>query len=245
MQPASLSLSRRWQLPKIADQDEVRLTAGRALLLGMSLVLTLTLAAAVLSLPEDQPRLAQVALERLPESGVGNAVTAVLLNFRGYDTLLEVAVLLLAIIGIWSVARTARVWIKRPDTPILRAFVRFVVPLMPIMAGYLLWIGADETGGAFQGGAVLGGMGILWIAAAVWLPQRGGRALLRPLLAIGLLAFLIAATWMLLARGNFFEYPPEQAKDIILIIEGAAMLSIGATLALLFVGGAPQKEESS
>lgn len=125
MRRASLSLSRRWQLPKIADQDEVRLTAGRALLLGMSLVLTLALAAAVLSLPEDQPRLAQVALERLPESGVGNAVTAVLLNFRGYDTLLEVAVLLLAIIGIWSVARTARVWIKRPDTPILRAFVRF------------------------------------------------------------------------------------------------------------------------
>jgi len=230
-------------LHKIPDHDDVRLTAGRALLLGMSLILTLGLAVAVLSLPE-QPRLAQIALERLPESGVGNPVTAVLLNFRGYDTLLEVAVLFLAIIGIWSMARTARLWIKYPDTPILGAFVRFVLPLMAIVAGYLLWIGADETGGAFQGGAVLGGMGILWIAAAVWLPRRGGRALLRPLLAIGLLAFLIAATWMLFARGNFFEYPPEAAKDIILMIEGAAMLSIGATLALLFVGGAPEKEDS-
>ncbi len=229
---------------KIPDHDDVRLTAGRALLLGASLLLTVGMAAAVLSLPEDQPRLAQVALQRLPESGVGNPVTAVLLNFRGYDTLLEVAVLFLAIIGIWSMARTARLWIKRPDSPILGAFVRFVVPLMAIVAGYLLWIGADETGGAFQGGAVLGGMGILWIAAAVWLPQRSGRALLRPLIAIGLLAFLIAATWMLFRSGSFFEYPPEQAKDIILIIESAAMLSIGATLALLFVGGAPEKEEA-
>ncbi len=228
---------------KIPDNDDVRLTAGRALILGMALALTLGLAAVALTFPEDQPRLAQIALQRVPESGVNNPVTAVLLNFRGYDTLLEVAVLFLAIIGIWSMARTARVWIKRPDTPILGAFVRFVVPLMAIVAGYLLWLGADEPGGAFQGGAVLGGMVILWIAAAVWLPKRDGRALLRPLLAIGLAAFLLAATWMLLVRGNFFEYPPEQAKDLILLIEGAAMLSIGATLALLFVGGAPEEEE--
>jgi multisubunit Na+/H+ antiporter MnhB subunit len=231
-------------LRKIPHDDDVRLTAGRVLILGMALALTLSLAAVALTFPDDQPRLAQIALQRVPESGVNNPVTAVLLNFRGYDTLLEVAVLLLAIVGIWSMARTARVQTKRPDTPILGAFVRFVVPLMAIVAGYLLWLGADEPGGAFQGGAVLGGMGILWIAAAVWLPRRGGRALLRPLLTIGLAAFLLAATWMLFVRGNFFEYPPGQAKELILLIEGAAMLSIGATLALLFVGGAPEAENA-
>lgn len=229
---------------KIPHDDDVRMTAGRALLLGMALALTLGLVAIALTFPDDQPRLAQLALQRVPESGVKNPVTAVLLNFRGYDTLLEVAVLLLAIIGIWSMARTARVWVKRPDTPMLGAFVRFVMPLMIVVAGYLLWLGADAPGGAFQGGAVLGGMGVLWVAAAVWLPKRSGRALLRPLLAIGLAAFLLAATWMLFVRGNFFEYPPGQAKDLILLIEGAAMLSIGATLALLFVGGAPEAEET-
>lgn len=45
-------------------------------------------------------RLAELALERVPESGVSNPVTAVLLNFRSYDTLLELAVLLAAILGI-------------------------------------------------------------------------------------------------------------------------------------------------
>ena len=33
-------------------------------------------------------RLAELALERVPESGVSNPVTSVLLNFRAYDTLL-------------------------------------------------------------------------------------------------------------------------------------------------------------
>ncbi len=38
----------------------------------------------------------------MDRSGVTHPVTAVLLNFRGYDTLLEVAVLLIALVGTWS-----------------------------------------------------------------------------------------------------------------------------------------------
>jgi multisubunit Na+/H+ antiporter MnhB subunit len=51
---------------------------------------------------QSSGRLADLALERVPESGVSNPVTAVLLNFRAYDTLLELAVLMAAILGIWS-----------------------------------------------------------------------------------------------------------------------------------------------
>jgi hypothetical protein len=48
----------------------------------------------------DPERLAGQVLARIGESGVSNPVTAVLLNFRGYDTLLELAVLLAALLGI-------------------------------------------------------------------------------------------------------------------------------------------------
>ena len=41
---------------------------------------------------------------RMPESGVRSPVTAVLLNFRGYDTFLEMLVLLLAVLGVRSAA---------------------------------------------------------------------------------------------------------------------------------------------
>ena len=48
----------------------------------------------------DPVRLADDVLANLQVSGVSNPVTAVLLNFRAYDTLLELAVLLAAVLGI-------------------------------------------------------------------------------------------------------------------------------------------------
>lgn len=221
--------------------DDVAMTRPRLLILALTALMVVGLAVAALSFPTDAARLAPVAIEMLPQSGVLNPVTAVLLNYRGYDTLLEVAVLLLAIIGIWAIAPQARIWVKRPDTPVLAAFVRLLLPLMVVVAGYLLWLGADEPGGAFQGGAVLGAMGVLWVAAAVWLPNARRGNLLRPLLGIGLAAFITAALALLFASGNLLEYPRGQAKTIILFIESAAMFSIGATLTLLFVGGFPRR----
>lgn len=224
--------------------DDVTLNRGRGLVLGLTVALVGGLSAALLTLPANTPRLAETALSRTPESGVLNPVTAVLLNFRGYDTLLEVAVLLLAIIGIWSMARQARVWIKLPDTPVLATFVRLVLPLMVIVGGYLLWLGADLPGGAFQGGAVLGGLGVLWVAAAVWLPPAWFRRLLRPALIVGLLAFLLVAVAVMFPSGLLLAYPPEQAKNLILLVESAAVISIGVTLTLLFIGGIPTRGDA-
>jgi len=69
------------------------------------------LAFAVLSLPIVAMGLNVAVDERLPLSGVSHPVTAVLLNFRGYDTLLEMAVLLLVLVGAfllrWRAGRCA------------------------------------------------------------------------------------------------------------------------------------------
>jgi multisubunit Na+/H+ antiporter MnhB subunit len=231
-------------MPDFYD-DDTRLTPPRILALTLTAGLVGVLAALILTVPGGMERLNLIARERLNESGVANPVTAVLLNFRGYDTLLEVAVLLLAVIGIWSVARYARVWIKLPDTPVLAAFVRLMMPLMVLVAGYLLWLGADAPGGAFQGGAVLGGMGILWISAAVWLPSVRLVQLARVTLVLGLIAFVGASALLLLIEGSFMKYPTGEAKNWILLIESAATISIGMTLTMLFVGGVPQPEEDT
>ena len=66
------------------------------------LALACWLGYAVLSLPDQASKLNGMVEANLQASGVHNPVTAVLLNFRGYDTLLEMAVLLLALIGVWS-----------------------------------------------------------------------------------------------------------------------------------------------
>lgn len=74
-----------------ADSRAVRLlTSALALLLGVGLGWALWL------LPEPSAETLALVRTSLPDSGVRNPVTAVLLNFRGYHTLLEVAVLLLA-----------------------------------------------------------------------------------------------------------------------------------------------------
>ena len=62
----------------------------------LTLLLTAALGYAVWTLPSDGAGLGNDVAANLDRSGVSNPVTAVLLNFRGYDTLLEVMVLLLA-----------------------------------------------------------------------------------------------------------------------------------------------------
>jgi multisubunit Na+/H+ antiporter MnhB subunit len=175
----------------------------------------------------------------LGESGVSHPVTAVLLNFRGYDTLLEVAVLLLALIGTWSVG-TARGCGGTAPGPLLLHLPRLLMPLMVLVAGYLLWVGAHAPGGAFQAGALLGAVAILGCLSGRRLPALvlGWPLRLALILGVGVFAALgvgVAA----LPGGAPLEWPPAIAKHIIVGIELAAMLSIGAVLGALFVGGRP------
>ena len=60
---------------------------------------------------------------------------------------------------------------------------------------------------------------------------------LRLILIIGPAAFVAMAAITLLIAGQLLTYPVMQAGALILILETAAMLSIGVTLAALFLGG--------
>ncbi|HMO65337.1 MAG TPA: Na(+)/H(+) antiporter subunit B, partial [Verrucomicrobiota bacterium] len=206
--------------------------------------LAVALAAAVRALPWQATGLAGAAHDRLAESGVTNPVTAVLLNFRAYDTLLEIGVLLLALAAVWAVARPRRADEaedpdREPARPQQRALVHLLVPVMILTAGYLLWIGAKAPGGAFQAGAVLGGAGVLLVLTRPGWAALRDRAPLRALLAAGLAVFLGVGLLMLGRGGRLLEYPEGSAGAWILLIEAAATVSIGLTLTLLFVGARP------
>ena len=153
-------------------KEETRFTAARLPVLLLVLTLAGALGRAVWSLPRDGSGLAEPALAQLPNSGVTNPVTAAVLNYRGYDTLLEIAVLLLAVLGVWSLAQAERAADSPPASPVFRSFIRLVVPLMILLAGYLLWIGAFAPGGAFQGGAVLAAALVLLHLGGISWPRR-------------------------------------------------------------------------
>ena len=196
------------------------------------------LAVILYHLPVDTPGLRQAVGAQLANSGVSHPVTAVLLNFRGYDTLLELLVLLLALLGVWSLGQSRRQPQARTGV-VLDALSRLLAPLLVLVAAYLLWLGASAPGGAFQAGAVLAAGGILLLLSGWRLPARVARWPLRLLLAIGPLLFVCLALLSLLLEGRLLQYPLAQAGGWILLIEAAATLSIGAILIALFMGGEP------
>ncbi|MEW6353298.1 MAG: MnhB domain-containing protein, partial [Pseudomonadota bacterium] len=127
-----------------------------------ALLLFASLAWVFLNLPAPTAGLREPVMTRLADSGVRHPVTAVLLNFRGYDTLLEIGVLLLAAFGALSLRASERAPPRAaPPHALLAALTRALAPLMILTAGYLLWAGARQPGGAFQAGAVLAALGVL------------------------------------------------------------------------------------
>ena len=212
------------------------------LVLPLLLALTASLGHAVLSLPDQAEGLHKIVADKMELSGVSHPVTAVLLNFRGYDTLLEMVVLLLALLGVWSLGGAALRRETAPD-PVLDFMACLLAPLLILVAAYLLWVGAHAPGGAFQAGAVLGAAGVLLLLTGRRLRGALTAWPLRLVLLAGSGTFVAVAALALLIEGRLLEYPPAQAGLLILLLETVAMLSIGATLAALFLGERPQDEE--
>lgn len=173
-------------------------------------------------------------MARLPESGVSSPVTAVLLNFRGYDTLLELGVLLLVVVAVQHAGANRQAVVARPGA-VLSAFMAVITPVLVVVSGYLLWRGSHAPGGAFQAGAMLGAAGILSLLVSP--SQFGSRreARLRALLVVGPLLFLSLAI-AVMAGGSLLQFHPDWAGGVILLVEAGATLSIAAALVVLFQG---------
>ncbi len=192
----------------------------------------------IVSLPTDAAGLGAAVTENLADSGVSNPVTAVLLNYRSYDTLLETVVLLVALLAVWSFGKMPT---RREVAPgrVLETLARLLAPVMILVAAYLLWVGAHAPGGAFQAGSVLSAAGVLMLLAG-WRLRTSLTALpLRLVLIAGPAMFLSMAMVTLLIEGRLLEYPREHAGLLILVLEATATLSIAATLVALFAGGRP------
>jgi multisubunit Na+/H+ antiporter MnhB subunit len=198
---------------------------------------------AFLSLPVSS-EVRDLVAENLAASGVTNPVTAVLINFRGWDTLLESVVLLAALVGLWSLTRDAdwgkRVGLRqhaRPDG-VMAAFGRLLPPFGVLLGVYMVWVGSARPGGAFQGGTVLAAVWLLVMMAGLAPAPRVTSSPLRTALIAGPAVFLGIGIVGALA-GTFLGLPVAYAKPLILTIEAALTLSIAATLALL-VRGTPE-----
>lgn len=211
---------------------------GASSLLPLALVLAVAacLGAAVLALSEPRPTVRALVLANLDASGVSHPVTAVLLNFRGYDTLLEVTVLVTVAIGVRALFPALR----SPSAeaalagPLLAPLVNGLLPLFVLTAGYLVWKGSHAPGGAFQAGAVLAGGGVLLLLSRPSWPPPGPARLEPGALVIGVGFFLSMAAVLLLGGHGLLEYPRGWAKALILAVESVLAISIAVALVMFF-----------
>lgn len=183
--------------------------------------------------------LAEEIASRIERTGVTHPVTAVLVDFRAFDTLLELCVLLAALAATWQLGAARPLLRGKLRGPVFIAYVRIALPLLVVLGAALLWRGAASPGGAFQAGATLAAAGVLLLLA-----NPAGRApalslAYRICASLGVLAFLGLGAGMVLSTGRFLDWPVPEAGALVLVAEAAATVAIATALALLVVGGRP------
>ncbi|MCG6859994.1 MAG: Na(+)/H(+) antiporter subunit B [Chromatiaceae bacterium] len=94
------------------------------------------------------------------ELGAANIVTAVLVTYRGLDTLGEVAVLFISAAGVGlllrrKVGEPAGKTPPRASSELVQTAIHFLLPLIFVLGIYVFVNGHLTPGGGFQGGAVL------------------------------------------------------------------------------------------
>ena len=202
------------------------------------------LGAVILMLPDPPPSLAPEAAAAADSAGagLGNPITAVLMSYRSLDTMLEKIVLILAVIGVWSVGAD-EAWGRAP-APLRQQkayapmvfLAQMLAPVGALIAIHIFWTGANAPGGAFQGGALLAAMWMVTMMARLMEPPRVDAQWLRLALVAGPAVFLISGLAGGVVAGSFFAYPQALAKPIILFIEAFMVLSIAVALPMLVAG---------
>ena len=152
--------------------------------------------------------------------GVANAVTTVVVYFRGFDTLGEITVLFIASLGIGLMLDENRVCnIKAKSNFMLRTASRLLFPIIILFGIYIMVYGHLSPGGGFQGGVIIAsGVLLLLIsyhdfkiphATIVWLEAFAGISYV----VIGLIGLLTLDKFL----GNFL---PNNISDMGLLFSG-------------------------
>ncbi len=145
-------------------------------------------------------------------AGARDIVGAIVIDFRGFDTLIEIAVFSLAGIGAFSLLcrgalkRDARAADRGSRSPLLRSFAFVILPLCMVLAAVFVMYGHDRPGDGFVGGVIVALAVVFWYA--VFGAERSRRTLrwVRPLpLAVsGLALALVQASISYFVNGSFY-----------------------------------------
>ncbi|WP_028487802.1 monovalent cation/H+ antiporter subunit A [Thiothrix lacustris] len=123
------------------------------------------LALAVMTRDTATPLADYFLANSVPGGGGKNVVNVILVDFRGFDTLGEIAVLALAGLGIFALLQQIKLYVPTEDSGgrawsaeanpfILQMFSRILFPLMLMVAVYVFLRGHNLPGGGFIAGLI-------------------------------------------------------------------------------------------
>ena len=148
---------------------------GAAIVLIAFLGVIFATIAASYSQRSSLPELAAAYVDLVPrELGAPNVITGILLTYRAFDTLGEVAVLFMVAAGVGLLLGAggeerdevqAGSLKETPPTEIVQNGADILVPLIAIFAAYIVMHGHLGPGGGFQGGAVMASCVLLLLLA--------------------------------------------------------------------------------
>ena len=99
--------------------------------------------------------------ETVKNLSVANVVTAIVVNYRGFDTLGEVTVLFLAVSSLGSILYRRKkegeeeMMITKPSSQLLATGAKLIFPAILVLGSYVFIHGHLTPGGGFQGGAII------------------------------------------------------------------------------------------
>lgn len=231
----------------------------------LTALVALTLAIGVLGLPPHDTPAAPVHdhvgrryIERgVSETGMRNLVTAVLLDYRGFDTFVEVTVIFAALVAVLALPRggergTAAASEASSEvdaepgavlvSPIVSFVVRWLAPFIGLFALATLFRGHTSPGGGFQAAAIFGALFValglvLGRARVARLVPEGARGWLQAAAPLGF-ALVAALGWWL--TGSFLGFPREHDLHAVreamgVALEVAIAVGGGVVLARLFL----------
>jgi multicomponent Na+:H+ antiporter subunit B len=154
----------------------------------------------------------------VPQRHTTNAVTAIVFDYRGFDTMGEEFILFASVVGVVLLLRDMREPSGDQDDPVasdaIRLFGLFMVGAVVVAGLWLAAFGLVTPGGGFQGGVAIAGGIVLVFLVAGYRPWTafGRESLLDPFegggaaayVALGLAALIAGAPFLhnVLGRGD-------------------------------------------
>jgi len=135
----------------------------------LSALFVLTLLSILLQhIPQKLSSAGDKLLEINAQEGVANAVTTVVVYFRGFDTLGEIAVLFIASFGIglmlnFQVQNNQN---KVKSNFMLQLGARLLFPIILLFGVYVMTYGHLSVGGGFQGGVIIASAVLLMLVSS-------------------------------------------------------------------------------